>query len=185
MRTTLGSTLIAVLLALAMAGSASAAVTAEANDPDDTRGRLDIRYIGFQRDRGDVTLTLRTAEKWRCRLLEDDTSTAQGAAEAYEDGKVAFLLWSFDSDRDNNDDHHGYFRCKGGRVRFQFVRPDVSYKVRRPDLRTVEVTLPVDRFGLEHQGLRLHAISQLNGQFGNETMLEERDDTQRLRPYKN
>lgn len=184
MRRALGSTLIAMLLAVAMAGSAGAAVTAAASDPDDTQGRLDIRFLRFQRDHGSVTLTLRTAEKWRCRLLEDDTSTAAGAAEAYEDGKVAFLLWAFDSNRDDNDDHHGYFRCKEGRLRFEFDRADLSYKARRPDLRTVKVTVPVGRFGLDHQGLRVHAISQLNGRFGNQTLFEERDDTRRLRPYR-
>lgn len=185
MRKTTGWMLIAMVAAATMAGSASAATRSDARDPDDTRGRLDIRYIGFQREAGNVTLTLRTAEKWRCRLLEDDTSTAQGAAEAYEDGKAAFLLWAFDSNRDRYDDHYGYFRCKEGRVRFEFDRHDVSFNVRRPDLRTVKVTVPADRFGLDHRGLRLHAISQLNGQFGNQTLFEERDDTERLRPYKN
>ncbi len=80
---------------------------------------------GSSAPRFSVTLTLRTAEKWRCRLLEDDTSTAQGVAEAYEDGKVAFLLWAFDSNRDDHDDHHGYFRCKGGRLSFEFDRADL------------------------------------------------------------
>lgn len=176
--------LIAMLLALVMAGSASAAVTVAASDPDDMRGRLDIRYVGFQRSGDNVVLTLRTYEEWRCRLLEDDTSTAQGAAEAYEDGKAAFLLWAFDSNRDRYDDHHGYFRCKSGRLRFHFDRSDVSYRARRPDRRTVKVTLPADRFGLDRQRLRLHAISQMNGRFGDQTLFEERDDTRHLRPYR-
>ena len=184
MRKTVRAMLVAMLVAATMVGSASAGTTSETRDPDDTRGRLDIRYIGFQREAGKVTLTLRTAEKWRCRLLRDDTSTAQGAAEAYEDGKAAFLLWSFDSNRDNYDDHYGYFRCKQGRLRFEFTRQDASFKVRRPDLRTVEVTVPVARFGLDYEGLRLHAISQMNGRFGDQTLFEERDDTERLRPYK-
>ena len=36
-------------------------------------------------------------------------------------GKAAFLLWSFDSNRDNYDDHYGNFRCKQGRIRFEFT----------------------------------------------------------------
>ncbi|MDP9066974.1 MAG: hypothetical protein M3N53_01320 [Actinomycetota bacterium] len=185
MKRTLRSTLGGMLLTLALITSASAATTTSANDPDDTGGRLDIRYVEFRRDAGKVTLTLRTAEKWRCHLLEDDTSTAQGAAEAYDDGKAAFLLWSFENERHNNDDHSGFFRCKNGRLKFQFDRPEISYDVRRPNGRTVKVTLPVDRFGLDHRGLRLHAISQLNGQFGDRTFFEERDDSPRLRPYNN
>ena len=184
MSKTVRAMLVAMLAAATMVGSASAATTSETRDPDDMRGRLDIRYISFDREGGDVTLTLRTQEKWRCRLLEDDTSTAAGAAEAYEDGKAAFLLWSIGTDRDGDAEHSGNFRCKNGRVRFEFDRADVSYKARRPDRRTVKVTVPADRFGLNRQSLRVYAISQMNGRFGDQTLFEERDDTDRLRPYK-
>ncbi|HVM35038.1 MAG TPA: hypothetical protein VM784_06810 [Actinomycetota bacterium] len=139
--------------------------------------------MSFERSGKRIILTLRTAEKWRCRLVKDDTSSAQGAAEAYEDGKAAFLQWSFDSDRDNNVDHSGFFRCKDRRLRFQFDRQDVSFGVRRPNRRTARVTLPVKRFGLRYEDLRLYAVSQLNGQFGDQTFFEERDETPRLRPY--
>jgi hypothetical protein len=128
-------------------------------------------------------LTLRTAEKWRCRLLKADTSSVEGAAEAYEDGKAAFLLWSFDTDRDNNDERSGFFRCKKGRLKFQFDRRnDVSSA---SVALTAEVTLPARRFGLDHKILELYALSQLNGRFGEQTFFEERDHSPRLDPYKN
>lgn len=165
---------------------ASAATTTSAKDPDDTRGRLDIRYVEFERSGSKATLTLRTAEKWRCRFLKDDTSTAQGASEAYDDGKAAFLLWSIGTDRNDGAEHSGHFRCKNNRLELQFDRPnEVSYSVRRPNLRTAKVTIPAKRFGLDHQRLRLFAISQLNGQFGEQTFFEERDQSPPLRPYKN
>jgi hypothetical protein len=174
-----GALLLASILAPAVAGP-----TASAKDPDDTRSRLDIRYVAFERRNDSAILTIRTAERWRCGFLRDDTTTAQGVAEAYEDGKVAFLQWAFESDRDNNVDHSGNFRCKDRRLRFEINRQDLSYKVRRPDRRTVKLSLPLSRFGLRQEGLRVYAVSLLNGQFGDETFFEERDDSPRLRPYK-
>lgn len=180
--------ILSVLLVAIIVGSAlvaNAATTTSATDPDDTRGRLDIRYVEFRRSGGKVTLTLRTYEKWRCRLLKDDTSTAQGAAEAYDDGKAAFLFWNIGTDRDDGAEHTGFFRCKNGHLKFQFDRPnDVSFSVRRPNRRTAKVTLPASRFGLDRKQLRVHALSQLNGQFGDETYFEERDESPRLRPYR-
>lgn len=184
MKTGLLSAFTGALIVTSLVVPAIAGPEVSATDPDDTRGRLDIRYVAFERRNDAAVLTIRTAERWHCRLLRDDTSSAQGAAEAYEDGKAAFLLWSFDSDRDNNVDHSGFFRCKDRRLRFQFDRQDLSYKVRRPDRRTVKVTVPLRRFGLRYEGLRAYAISQLNGQFGDETFFEERDESPRLRPYK-
>lgn len=178
--------LLLVGIVVGSAVIANAATTTSANDPDDTRGRLDIRYVEFRRSGSKVTLTLRTAEKWRCRFLKDDTSTAQGASEAYDDGKAAFLMWSIGTDRDDDAERTGFFRCKNGRLKFQFDRPnDVSFSVRRPNRRTAKVTLPVRRFGLDRKQMRVYAISQLNGQFGDQTFFEERDDSPRLRPYQN
>ncbi len=181
--------ILSLLVAGIVVGSAlvaNAATTTSASDPDDTRGRLDIRFVEFRRSGGKVTLTLRTAEKWRCRFLKDDTSTAQGASEAYDDGKAAFLFWSIGTNRDDGAEHTGFFRCKDGQLKFQFDRPnEVSYNVRRPDRRTAKVTLPVRRFGLDHKRLRLSALSQLNGQFGDQTFFEERDQSPQLRPYQN
>lgn len=185
MKRTITALLGGILAVSLLTSSAGAGTTTSGRDPDDTRGRLDIRFVEFQRQGDEVTLTLRTYEKWRCRLLKDDTSTAQGAAEAYEDGKAAFLSWSFGTDRHGDAERTGSFRCKNGRLKFQFNRPnDVSYSARRPDRRTAKVTLPVRRFSLDDKQLRLFAASQLNGQFGNETFFDEVDHSPRLRPYK-
>ncbi len=184
MRRVLLSAFMGVLLVASLVAPVLAGPTVSAKDPDDTRSRLDIRYVSFERRNDAAVLTIRTAERWRCRLLRDDTSTAQGAAEAYDDGKAAFLQWAFNSDRDNNVDHSGNFHCKDRRLRFDINRQDLSYKVRRPNQRTVKVTVPLRRFGLRYEGLQVYAVSLLNGRFGDETFFEERDDSPRLRPYK-
>ncbi|MDP9067932.1 MAG: hypothetical protein M3N53_06265 [Actinomycetota bacterium] len=179
--------ILSLLVVGVLVGSAlvaNAATTTSANDPDDAGGRLDISFVEFQRGGDKVTLTLRTYEKWRCRLLKDDTSSAQGAAEAYEDGKAAWLLWSFGTDRRGDAEHTGFFRCKNGRLKFEMHRQDASYGARRPSRRTVKVTLPVNRFGLGKQRLRVYAGSQLNGQFGDQTFFDEIDQSPHLHPYK-
>lgn len=178
----LGLVLAAQLLSPAAA--APRAVVAQANDPEDVKGRLDIVRTRFRSSGRRVTLTVETADKWRCRYVKDDNTTAEGAAEVYDDGKGIFFFWEFNTNRDAQIERDAYYRCKDGKLRFVSDKLHRSVRARKVEPRVVKVTVSRKNWKLGSRRLKLRAISQVNGTDGTDVFLEERDDTKVLRPYR-
>ena len=177
----LGFVLCVQLVSPAAAGPE---VVARASDPEDVKGRLDIVRTRFRSSGGRVTLTVETAEKWRCRYVKDDNTTADGAAQVYDDGKGIFFFWEFNTNRDSQIERDAFYRCKDGQLHFVSDKLHRSVRARKPGPRIVRVTLSRKKWRLGSRRLKLRAISQVNGTDGDEVFLEERDETKVLRPYR-
>ena len=175
--------LVLVVQLVSPAAAAPRVVVAQANDPEDVKGRLDIIRTRFRSSGGRVTLTVETADKWRCRYVKDDNTTADGAAEVYDDGKGIFFFWEFNTNRDAQIERDAYYRCKGGELRFVSDKLHRSVQARKAGPRTVKVTVSRKKWKLGSRRLKLRAISQVNGTNGGEVFLEERDETKVLKPY--
>lgn len=165
-----------VMLTPAAAEGPKTSAADSASDPEDVEGRLDIVFVKF-RGNGDgtVTLTLKTAERWRSRFVK---------LEPNADEKQVFLSWQFDSNRDRSFERTGrfYFDDHRERLVFEKVRSGRLYRVRRPDLRTAKVTVPVRAFRLGSPRLRVRAQSTVNGVFGRSAFVEETDPSPTLKP---
>lgn len=157
--------------------------TASRTDPEDVKGRLDVVRTHVRVGASRVRLTVETAESWRCRQVKDDTSTAEGAATVYEDGKGVFFFWEFDTNKDASFERDAFFRCKDGELRLVSDGLHRSVPARKTDGRTVTATVSRKRWEMTGRRLQLRAVSQINGADGTETFVEERDDTRRLRPF--
>jgi len=161
----------------AASGAATTARDA-AGDPEDVRGKLDIVSTSF-RGNGDgtATLTIRTAEKWRSRFIKREPDG---------DSRQVFLIWEFSSDRTRNFERTGrfFFDENEGRLVFEKNRSssDRLFRVRRPNLRTAKISLPVRAFRLGSDRLKLRARSTLNGTFGDDVLVEETDLGPLLQP---
>ncbi|HYO61436.1 MAG TPA: hypothetical protein VEU29_06025 [Actinomycetota bacterium] len=181
---------IALVFAAVVAGTLPASAAgalpkvAQRTDPEDVKGRLDIVRTRVSVGAERVRLTVETADRWRCRYVKDDASTAEGAAAVYEDGKGIFFFWEFDTNKDASFERDAFFRCKDGKVRLVSDGLHRSVRARKPDGRTVTATLSRKRWEMTGRRLQLRAVSQVNGVDGADTFVEERDDTRRLRPFR-
>jgi hypothetical protein len=155
----------------------------ERSDPEDVDGRLDIVRIRVRVSTARVRLTAETAERWRCRYVKDDASTAEGAAAAYEDGKGVFFFWGIDNDKDSAYEIEAHVRCKDGELRLVTDQLFRSVAARKSNGRTVTASVSRKKWELGGRRLQLRAVSQVNGTDGTEIYTEQRDETRRLRPF--
>ena len=172
---------LALAAPAATASSAAPAVkTVAAADPEDVGNRLDILWERFTlNDNGTITLTIRTAETWKCGYLQNFAENG----EPYSAG----LLWNFDRGANgsfgDSADRTGAFDCNAGRL--QFHLPTTSgaktFPASRPTASSVTVTFP--RPALEAQHLNAQAISRFSGTQGNHIALDEEDLTPTLKAY--
>lgn len=165
--------LTALLLLLAAPASA-ATVLDEARDPRDVRGRLDIVLVRAAARGDKMVLTVRTAERWRCRYLD-----GHGIQDG--DGQGASVRWQFNTNTDPYTEHTSFFSCSGGDFSFS-VDGKHTYNAWRPDRRTIKVALPAHRFGLDRQHLELHAISRVDKISASEVLFDEEDVAPALHP---
>ena len=163
----------AVLLLMA-APAAAATVLDEARDPRDVRGRLDIVLVRAAARGDKMVLTVRTAERWRCRYLD-----GHGVQDG--DGTGASLRWQFNTNTDPYTEHTSFFSCSGGEFSFS-VDGKHTYDAWRPNRRTIKVALPQERFGLGRRNLELHAISRVDKITAGEVLFDEEDVAPALHP---
>lgn len=130
---------------------APAALAVEQDDPADSGLKLDISLIKFVEKPDDVgRLTIKTHSGWKCRALRPAAKTS--------------LKWFFDGSGDKDFDLVGSFVCRRGTLVFELRSTDgsSSYEpivARKPNRRTVKVTMPLDLPQLDSQNLDLIAKS--------------------------
>lgn len=146
--------------------------------PADVQGRLDV--VRAKR----VRLTVETAESWRCRYVSDDASTAEGAAAVYDDGKWIFFYWEFDTNKDRAYEVTAFFRCKDGDLRLVSDGLHRSAPARKRDGRTVVAGTARKRRELTGRRLQLRVVSQVKRVRRDRGLVEERDETRRLKPFR-
>jgi len=169
------ATAATVAAAGTMAASAASATVrtgsaVSAPDPDDVGNRLDIVKESFRLNSdGTATLRIRTAETWRCSLLQ---SFAENG-EPYSAG----LLWDFDRGADGHfGDIVGGFECEAGSLVFNLHHtsgdyPGRNFQASRPTASSAAVTIP--RRALHARHIDLRAVSRFSGTKGGHTAVEE------------
>jgi hypothetical protein len=153
------------MVAILVVALAAPAFAVKASDPADSGLRIDIALIKFVEDPEDVaTLTIRAHSAWRCRDLRPAAKTQ--------------LKWLFDGSGNNEFDLVGSFVCRDGVLLFQLRSTDGSSQyepiaAKRPNRRTVNVTMPLDLTELDGQHLDLVAKSR---DVSGETCIEDCED---------
>lgn len=154
----------------------SVAMAAEQEDPLDSGLRIDIALIKFTEDPEDVgNLTIRAHARWRCRDLRPAAQTE--------------LKWYFDGTGNNDFDLIGSFVCRDGKLLFKLRSADGSnvyepLRARKPNRRTVKVTMPLDIVELDSQDLDLVARSKdVSGETCTEDCLDLAPNSGRLKAY--
>jgi hypothetical protein len=143
-------------------------------DPRDVDNKLDIDRVAF-RGHGDgrATLVVHTRHKWGCRYI---------SGTALDDGGVASMRWMLDSNRDPYNEREAFFGCAEGEWLLGWSE-NKTFKARRPNRRTLRVTLPLDDLGLDRKKhLSFTALSFANGAFGEDVYVEESDASPELLP---
>lgn len=166
-----------VALVVVAAVPAAAAVLDEARDPQDVRGRLDIVLVRAAARDSKLVLTIRTAERWRCRYID-------GHGIPDEDGRSASVRWQFNTNSDPYTEHTAFFSCADGDFSFT-VDGKHTYDAWRPNRRTIKVALPDHRFGLAHRHLSLHAITRVDQVSADGVLVDEEDVAPALHPHRN
>ncbi len=169
--------LVIGIVVLLLGGSAGAATTlAEARDPQDVRGRLDILLVRAAQRGGQMVLTVRTAERWGCRYINSDYVTG-------DDHRSASLRWKLNTNADPYTEHDAFFSC-AGKSDFTFGLGGRTYDAWRPDGRTIKVAVPMMRHGLGNRHLELHAISRVDQLRVDGVLFDEEDVAPGLRPHR-
>jgi hypothetical protein len=164
------------MVVLLVAGFAPSALAVEKNDPADSGLDIDISFIKFVENPEDVgKLTIRTHSRWKCRALRPAAKTQ--------------LKWLFDGSGNNEFDLVGSFVCRDGVLLFELRSTDGSnmYEpivARRPNHRTVKVTMPLDLVELDSNNLDLVAKSKdVSGETCIEDCLDRAPNKGRLKAY--
>lgn len=153
--------------------------TVSASDPDDVGSRLDIVREAFRLNgHRTATLRIRTAETWRCGLLQNFAENG----EPYSAG----LRWEFDRGADGTfGDINGGFDCQDGQLVFHLNHPgtfpDRTFQASRPTARSAVVSMP--RRALHSQDLALQARSRFDGTKGDHVAFDEEDIAPTLRAF--
>lgn len=174
MRTRLAAVLAAVPL-FVLTG-ASPALAAERHDGADSGLSIDISSIKFVEKPDDVgRLTIKTHSGWKCRELRPAAKTS--------------LKWLFDGSGNKKFDLVGSFVCRKGNLLFKLRSKDGSNRyepiaARKPNRRTVKVTMPLDLPELDGRHLDLAAKSKdLSGETCIEDCIDRAPNKGRMRAY--
>jgi hypothetical protein len=163
---------VAIALLVALAAPVSAATE---NDPEDVKGKLDVVRIKFKKSQDTATLTIETAEDWKCRYLRASRDTK--------------LQWRFDDGSDGDIDLKGDFVCDDGHLLFLLAGTDSGNNYEplegeRPDKKTAKVTMPLDITELESDSLAVLVKSKDGEAKGCATACRDRaPDTGKMTAY--
>jgi hypothetical protein len=143
-------------------------------DPKDVENKLDIKRVIFRgRGDGDATLVMKTRKRWGCKYI---------SGSALDDGGVASIRWAVNKNKDVYTEREAYFGCNDDGWMLHWGT-DKTFEARRPDRRTLKVTLPLDDLGLDHKKhLKFIAVTFANGMFGDDLHVEETDASTPLAP---
>ena len=143
-------------------------------DPKDVENKLDMDRVAFRgKGDGDATLVIHTRHKWGCSYI---------SGTALDDGGVASMRWMLDKNRDPYNEREAFFGCADGEWHLAWSEKK-TFEARRPDRRTLKVTLPLDDLGLDRKKhLSFTALSFANGAFGEHVYVEESDASSELLP---
>lgn len=143
-------------------------------DPKDVENKLDMKRVAFRgHGDGDATLVLETRRKWGCKYI---------SGSAVNDGGVASIRWAVNWNKDVYTEREAYFACHDGAWMLGWGS-DKTFDARRPDRRTLKVTLPLDDLGLDQKKhLRFMAVTFASGMFGDDLYVEETDASTALAP---
>lgn len=168
-----------VLLASAPAAMA-AHLGDSTSDPNDARGRLDMSYVETApiKEGRRILLKIKTREAWGCRYF-GGTSTSN------PDRAHGSLRWHVNANRDPYTEHTWFYGCNESSDGNQFYLSTEhhSYEARKPNGRTIVVSLPSSRGGLDKERVELTAISRSDGLFKGDALVDEEDAAATLRPY--
>ncbi len=163
------------MVALVM-GLMPAAFAVQKNDPADSGLDIDISLIKFVEKPEDVgRLTIKTHSGWKCRALRPAAKTQ--------------LKWLFDGSGNNNWDLVGSFVCREGVLLFELRSKDGANNyepiaARRPNRRTVKVTMPLDLVELDSNNLDLVAKSKdVSGETCIEDCVDRAPNKGRMKAY--
>ena len=110
------------------------------------------------------------------------TSGYSAGSTALDDASAASIRWNVDKNRDPYIEREAFFACDDDGWHLSWGE-DKTFHARRPNRRTLKVTLPLDDLGLEHKKhLRFIALSFVNGTIDGEIHIEETDATAALAP---
>ena len=173
MRSRLFVLLSSLVLVVALA---PAALAVEQEDPADTGLKLDISLIKFVEKPEDIgRLTIKTYSGWKCSALRPAAKTS--------------LKWFFDGSGSNDFDLVGSFVCRDGTLVFELRSTDGSSQyepivARKPNRRTVKVTMPLDLPQLDSNNLDLIAKSKdTSGETCIEDCVDRAPNTGRMKAY--
>ncbi len=149
-------------------------LTAQARDPEDVDGRLDLVFVRFEQiDAKHSRLVIRTAEAWKCGYLAEP-------GENLQDSAFADLYWEYRVRGANQ--RVGDFECKGkGEVIFKLPNR-TEFPVRRPTLKVAQVIVPSRAFDVPIERLHVFAKSRLSGIEHGGAFVDEEDVSPILNP---